>query len=235
MKKKMLLCLMCVVALEAKDLKLNEAEEIERFYYNKGYSVALQKGFKDGYEEAFRDFRKKLREYKSSLAAVEAGKYLYKEGRLRYPEVYRIRDKSGYTVKIIPPKIVGELTLKELGRLPEKYISDGYTDSYDEDKEVVPKERREIVANKKSESWVNEVVNSFRGAGNEKRSVVNFSKKRNLKEGLSVMFEKNDDILEAINSSGVNYTDRSNSVLVKFKNKASYRNFCEEYFDGECK
>jgi hypothetical protein len=235
MKILVMFLLVVGTSLYSKDLKLNEAEEIERFYYNKGYEEGYGKAYKEGYEKAYMDFRKKLRKYKSELKAVEAGKYLYEEGKLRYPKVYRVRgDDGSYTVKIVPPKIQGELALKELAKIPEEYISDGGSGEWDENAEKISDSSK--IIKKKKKGWLTDVVNSFKEVGEEREEDVEYSASKNLKSRVSVLFEKNEDLMDAVNRTNLAYESKGrNRILVKFANDDAYKSFCDENFDGECR
>jgi hypothetical protein len=93
--------------------------DMQRFYYEQGFSDASQVSYEKGYHKATQDFKEKvLVNYANRIKAIEAGKYLTKEGKITYPKVFRIKDGSGYKVHIEAPVVEKEFTEKDLFMLP---------------------------------------------------------------------------------------------------------------------
>lgn len=95
-----------------------EMDNVQRFYYELGYEKAKSQYEEVGYRKALRDFEKLLEQHKRKWQAYEAGKYLIKEGKLTYPQVYRERNGNSYSIHIEPSTIEKEFSERELFILP---------------------------------------------------------------------------------------------------------------------
>lgn len=82
--------------------------------YRKGYSIGRKQGYVEGYRRALEDVKKILRAYEVDVRALESGKYLYKEGLVTYPRVYRVKEKEGYRIVVKGCRIEDVRSLDEI-------------------------------------------------------------------------------------------------------------------------
>ena len=97
----------------------DNVKELEKFFYNKGYQDAKNSFYEKGYKDALRFAEDKLKEYRAKINALEQGKYLLKNKKITYPEVYQLTDKNG-NIKVVVGgcKIEKPLTSSEILALP---------------------------------------------------------------------------------------------------------------------
>ena len=97
----------------------DEFMQMQKFYYEQGYKEAAKKFYQKGIE----DYQKYVLEnvletYKAKFEAIEATKYLVKNGYISYPESYRIYKDGAYKIVITEPKIEKPLKPEDLFRMP---------------------------------------------------------------------------------------------------------------------
>jgi len=133
MTSKMLLML-SLITFSLGDGKLSGSDsmtEMQRFYYELGKETGIKEGRVEGYEIALQDFKSLVDSQKEKIEAREAAKYFMEEGKITYPEVYKIRKNGTYQVKIVSPKVEREFSAEDLYIAPltkrseELFSSDG--------------------------------------------------------------------------------------------------------------
>jgi len=114
-----ILCIGLSSALTAADSTKMNTEELERFFYEKGYNDAKNKFYEKGYRDALKFAERKLNEYRAKIKALEQGKYLLKKDKITYPEVYQTTDSKGNIKVVIGGcKIERPLTPSDIIKLP---------------------------------------------------------------------------------------------------------------------
>ena len=74
--------------------------ELADFYYKEGYQNGYKNGYEKGYAKALNYAKEKLKEYALKIKAYEAGKYLIKEKKITYPEIFYLKNPDN-SIKII--------------------------------------------------------------------------------------------------------------------------------------
>lgn len=105
-------------SLFAESKAYEDMSEMQRFHFDLGVKSAKRKYMKEGYALAISDFKKSLAKYSNKVKAQQASKYLIEEGKITYPEVYRIREGDSFRIKITAPKVEPSFTAEDLFILP---------------------------------------------------------------------------------------------------------------------
>lgn len=92
--------------------------QMQKFYYDMGRKSSRGEHVKEGYALALADFRGMLGKYRKKVAAWEASKYLMEDGKMTYPETYKIRENGSYKIKVMAPKIEREFSPEDLFLIP---------------------------------------------------------------------------------------------------------------------
>lgn len=119
--KKIIIFFIVVVSFVHAEKKV-DFKELQNFYYTQGYNVCMAKVYDKALENAKKALEAKLVKYKQQQLAYEASKYLMKEGKITYPETIKVPDDNGnFKYIIIPSKITGKLTIKDIWKIPTVY------------------------------------------------------------------------------------------------------------------
>jgi hypothetical protein len=86
--------------------------------YKKGYKEGYEKGYKEGYKQAVKDFKTVLQAYKDDIKALEMGKYLFRNGYITYPRVYRLNENGKVEFKIVGCRLEKIRSLEDVIRNP---------------------------------------------------------------------------------------------------------------------
>jgi len=92
--------------------------ELANFYYKQGYQSGYKDGYEKGYAQALNYAKQKIKEYALKIKAYEAGKYLIKEKRITYPEIFYLKNPDN-SIKIV---IKNSKIEKEIGADDILYI-----------------------------------------------------------------------------------------------------------------
>lgn len=103
----------------ADDTNYKDLTQMQNHYYEKGYKEASKIYYRLGYEKAIRNSIKALEKYKLQIEAYEAGKYYEKNGKLTYPQLYRVKDGENYVIRIERPELKEKMSYKDILMIPE--------------------------------------------------------------------------------------------------------------------
>lgn len=107
------------VAVADEEVKQYNTEHLEQFFYTKGLRDGIEKGYKQGYEEALAFAKKQMRLYSDKIKALEAGKYLKEYGgKITNPEVYQVKNGNSVNVIVRGCRIEKQLSPDEIIDLP---------------------------------------------------------------------------------------------------------------------
>ena len=203
-----------LIAISALFLSTNfafGANGTEDFFYNRGYEMGYQAGFNKGVEQAFKEAKKVLEKYGSQLKAYEIGKYLIKNQKLTYPQVWQEMDGDGRVVlRITPSQIQKELNI------------DGLFSSFAEIPQIeqMPLDRLELTTAERNsvnlsirDSNINEMPQNPSSAINQQTLRIKKS-------------SKNLDILKRAN---VVFSDEDEGYNVLFFTDTEKRDFCRQF------
>lgn len=203
-----------LIAISALFLSTNfafGANGTEDFFYNRGYEMGYQAGFNKGVEQTFKEAKKVLEKYGSQLKAYEIGKYLIKNQKLTYPQVWQEMDGDGRVVlRITPSQIQKELNI------------DGLFSSFAEIPQIeqMPLDRLELTTAERNsvnlsirDSNINEMPQNPSSAINQQTLRIKKS-------------SKNLDILKRAN---VVFSDEDESYNVLFFTDTEKRDFCRQF------
>ena len=100
------------------------------FYYKQGYQAGYKSGYEKGYQDALNYAKQKLQEYALKIKAYEAGKYLIKEDKITYPQVFYIK-KPDNSIQIVikNSQIANEISAGDILYIPKLNLND-YSDIY---------------------------------------------------------------------------------------------------------
>ena len=203
-----------LIAISALFLSTNfafGANSTEDFFYNRGYEMGYQAGFNKGVEQAFKEAKKVLEKYGSQLKAYEIGKYLIKNQKLTYPQVWQEMDGDGRVVlRITQSQIQKELNI------------DGLFSSFAEIPQIeqMPLDRLELTTAERNsvnlsirDSNINEMPQNPSSAINQQTLRIKKS-------------SKNLDILKRAN---VVFSDEDEGYNVLFFTDTEKRDFCRQF------
>lgn len=101
------------------DLNTMNLEQIESFFYEKGFKEGIASGYKTGYSDALNYAQARLLKYKDKIEAIEYGKYLTQKGKISAPELYQVYDESGNVeISVMGCRIERPLSPDEIISLP---------------------------------------------------------------------------------------------------------------------
>ena len=186
------------------------SDSMQRFYYEQGYKKAKDLYEVKGYMKALRDFERLLAGQKDKWRAYEAGKYLIKEGKITYPQVYRVRQGDAYKVVIECSEVEGEFSERELFILPllDKIRAESLEDDTDQS---IPE--------------VSGFVDDGFSVVEKDPSIV--SKPYSVKNKISVDIPyKNEGLKSMLDSHNVEYAPNENGYRIFFTNERERDFFC---------
>ena len=200
-----------------KDKLPNNITEIEKFYYNKGYKDAYNKGYNKGYEDAIRDVLKRLAKYKNKMEAIESAKYLLKQGKITYPQVFKISDGDSYKIVIIPPKVEDKLSIDDLVKIPNIINTQDLTSQTDDTK---------------NKSNVN--PNAFYLQNQNYYTNTPIKEAKSLNNEISMRFPKKAFIKKILIKSGKPIIEEKDDYLIIFDSKKEKESFCKNIGGAIC-
>lgn len=119
-KKALLLLSIVVMGTTAINAKQMSTDELEKFFYNKGYADAKNTHYEKGYADGLSYAEAKLKEYTTKIKAYEMGKYLMSKNKISYPKVYQTLDANGNVRVVIDGcKIQSELSTADITMMPK--------------------------------------------------------------------------------------------------------------------
>lgn len=205
MKKIVLTSLMLATALFAGEDSTNykDLTNMQNHYYEKGYKEASKIYYRLGYEKAIKNSIKALEKYKAQIEAYEAGKYYEKNGKLTYPQMYRVKDGENYVIRIERPELKEKMTYQDIIMIPE-FNSDLMAD---------------MDAPTPSENEMNafNLVTPIQEVNSAIAEVRQFE----------VELPKTDKVKKILSNNGKVYISSPTSYKVIFNDKNDYETFCK--------
>jgi len=218
--------LLIITNLSAKNIdnKVN-ITNLEQFYYQKGYNDAKKEAYAKGYRDAIKDALKILYKYKNKMEAIESGKYLLKEGKITYPQVFKIRKPDGsYQIVITKPLVEEKLNVNDLVKIPT--LNQNYNislDLTDSSSEIIEK------------SNLSDYPNSFH-LQNEKYYVKTpFKRAKSLNYETCLTFPKLPKVKKILIASGKPFVEEKDGYKIYFNNPKEKISFCKNIGGELCK
>jgi hypothetical protein len=223
LKGSLLISLMSVNIL-AKDNPKNTTtasdSQINQFYYNKGYSDGKTIGYDKGYQKAIKDVLKVLQKYKTKMEAIESAKYLLREGKITYPQVFKVWKNGGYKIIITPPKVEDKLSITDLVNV----LTLNNNTNYDSNDNSTNNTNTNVSSNDKSFHIQNE----------------QYYTKAPLRRASSILnktilyLPKTATIHQLLISSGKSFAETQKSYEIFFNSESEKNNFCKNIGVGLC-
>lgn len=187
------------------------AENIEDFFYEKGFEAGWKKGFEAGAAAAFEEAKLALKKYDDDLKAYEIGKYLTVNKNLTYPQVWQESTADGsFKLKVLPSKIEKQINIDELftrfSNLPLRSPETPTT--------------LQLSANEKNSVYLSSRDNNYNSMPQTPGASGNL-------KTLSV--EKNSKNLDLLKRANVVFSDEGNSYNVLFFTTQEKIDFCQQY------
>jgi hypothetical protein len=211
----------------------DDMTRMQRFYYDLGRKEGVAEGVKKGYALALRDFRKIVAKNARRIRALEAGKYLIKEGKITYPKVYKVRNGDSYSIKIVAPTIEPAFSPEDLYIIPLLEGRDSlYASTLGKIDAPSPRPARRGHTRKHSHKNANALglpdLNEYAGGKSprpSKPSVRMMAK--------SISLPKNSLTRGFLQTYGAKYVSRGDSYVVTFTTEREKKRFCKEYSGDE--
>lgn len=228
-----------------------DMSEMQRFHFDLGVKFAKRKYMKEGYALAISDFKKSLAKYTNRVKAQQASKYLIEEGKITYPEVYRIREGDSFRIKITAPKVEPSFTAEDLFILPlYKHLKNLDSVSYfaKDDAPEIQKPRKTKPSLSKSPTsptsihQSHEIVRNPNAFGLPDLNTINtkntrLSKPNKIQATNELYIPYKSSTIEGfLNSYGSKYSETRKGYKVFFSNKKERNRFCTALTgDTSCK
>lgn len=187
------------------------ADNVEDFFYEKGFEAGWKKGFEAGAAAAYEEAKLALKKYDDELKSYEIGKYLTVSKNLTYPQVWQEATADGsFKLKVLPAKIEKQINVDELftrfSNLPLRTPEAPTT--------------LELTTNEKNSVYLSTRDNNFNSMPQ------NPSATGNLKT-LSV--EKSSKNLDLLKRANVVFSDEGSVYNVLFFTTQEKMDFCSQY------
>jgi len=227
MRKKIFFTVLLIATLAfSQENNTPNMKELETFFYNKGYNDAKNKFYEKGYRDGLMFAEAKIKEYRAKIKALEQGKYLLKNKKITYPEVYQFTDKNG-NIKVVVGgcKIEKPLTPQEIVTLPiidKKVCQTVYGDIYSSIHYVDDETMKDKTAKTPN------VTNSIFLPNDNKSSIVP-NKPSDEKEIVYVFFPNTNFYKRLLDKSNILYTVYEDKIKALFNSKVEQRRFCRTY------
>jgi len=200
--------------LSAENSYNDEFMQMQKFYYEQGYKEAAKKFYQKGID----DYQKYVLEnvletYKAKFEAIEATKYLVKNGYISYPESYRIYKDGAYKIVITEPKIEKPLKPEDLFRMP---LSNQKAQDFSTDNSL----------NENTHNKENNLNNGLKVVDSTDTKEKIPTSINSIKNKSSLELPKNKENLNAIEKMNLKYLDGYSSYKVYFENNTEKAEFC---------
>lgn len=187
------------------------ADNVEDFFYEKGFESGWKKGFEAGAAAAYEEAKLALRKYDDELKSYEIGKYLTVNKNLTYPQVWQEATSDGsFKLKVLPSKIEKQINIDELftrfSNLPLRSPE--------------PPTTLELTTNEKNSVYLSTRDNNYNSMPQ------NPSATGNLK---TLTVEKSSKNLDLLKRANVVFSDEGSSYNVLFFTTQEKIDFCSQY------
>jgi len=206
MKKTILLCLFAGLSLYAKE-NLNG---LANFYYKQGYQAGYKEGYEKGYQDALNYAKEKLKEYALKIKSYEAGKYLIKEKKITYPQIFYLKMPDN-SIKIVirNSQIENEISADDILYIPKLNLKD-----FENINDTVKKSTTVSNAISLKDIQTNPEVPKL------SKNTLN----------LYYLYMPNTESYKAIlNKAGLVYTEYGNKLKIVFQSKKDADNFIKDF------
>jgi hypothetical protein len=195
-------------------------DEVNQFYYNKGYKDGKSVGYAKGYKDAIKDVLKVLNKYRNKMEAIESAKYLLKRGKITYPQVFKVWKNNNYQIVIVPPKIEDKLSITDLVNIP--FLNNDVNDF-----------SSNIENNDNSKDNI-ENKNAFHLQNENDYIKTPLKRTSSLMNKTKLVLSKTETIHEILINSGKSFIETPNHYEVFFNSINEKKNFCKNIGIGLC-
>jgi len=161
--------------------------------------------------DAIRDVLKRLMKYEKKMEAIESAKYLLKEGKITYPQVFKISNGNSFKIIIIPPRIEDKLSITDLVKIP----------SISNTNLISPTTSNNI------QNMSNINPNAFYLQNQKYYINTPIKEVKSLNKEVTMRFPKKAFIKEILIKSGKPIIEEKNDYLVIFNSKKEEESFCK--------
>ena len=193
--------------------------DIQEFYYKKGYEDGQKDSYAKGYKDAIRDVLRVLSKYRNKMSAIEASKYLMRNGKITYPQVFKVEENGNFKIVIIPPKAEDTLTIEDLVKIPLLHKG-SFTDNISFNNDT----------NKKGE--VNS--NAFHLQNEKYYTNTPLQRAKDINNEVCLLLPKNYQIKKILEASGKPFIEEQKYYKVFFNSITEKRSFCENIGVKQC-